>query len=178
MRIEARPAPAILVMGVLSSSEEAQKGGEGRARYIFGPLHSRMVLSSPERFTTYYRAEMGRDLIRAFWVFSNRILRGSLVEAKLATNRIERELSQEGRRTVNLDPGLLTPESLVLATTKPYAHRIYLSKGIYGELTYMFRRGGRIDHLPWTYPDYREPEVMEFFKMARESVFNFHTERI
>jgi hypothetical protein len=116
---------------------------------------------------------MGTDLLRSYWVFMERIFRGSLVEAKLATNRIERKMRIGNRRIVNLDPGLLSPESLVMATTKPYSHRVYLSKGIYGELAYMFRKDGGIDLMPWTYPDYRKSVAMDFFSTIRKEVLLF-----
>jgi hypothetical protein len=157
-------------MGVLVSSEEALKEAGSRAEYVFGPLLRRTAPIPFERFTSYYEREMGPDLLRSYWVFAEQIARGALVEAKLATNRIEREMSIGSKRTVNLDPGLLTPESLVMATTKPYSHRVYLSKNIYGEVAFMFRKDGGIDLLPWTYPDYSDSVVVEFFSRIRKEV--------
>ena len=170
MGIERLPEPALLVMGVLVSSEGALNEAESRAVYVFGPLLRRTAPISFARITSYYESEMGPDLLRSYLVFAEHVVRGALVEAKLATNRIEKEMSIGGRRTVNLDPGLLAPESLVMATTKPYSHRVYLSKGIYGELAYMFRKDGGIDPLPWTYPDYRESGAMDFFSRTRKEV--------
>jgi hypothetical protein len=95
--------------------------------------------------------------------------RGALVEAKLATNRIERVLAGAGKRTLNLDPGLLTLEALNLATTKPYYHRLYLSKGIFGELTLIYRQGG-FEPLPWTYPDYRDGRTISFLERVRKGL--------
>jgi hypothetical protein len=157
-------------MGVLSNSEETFYQAESRTRAVFGDIYRKTASISFERFTCYYQNEMGIGLLRSYWAFSEQFARGALVEAKLATNRIEKEMSVDGRRTVNLDPGLLTPESLVMATTKPYSHRVYLSKGIYAELAIMFRRGGGIEPLPWTYPDYRDPETLKFFGSVRKEV--------
>jgi len=168
--IERLPEPALLVMGVLVSSEEALEEAESRTESVFGPLLQRTTPISFERFTSYYETEMGTGLLRSYWVFVERIVRGALVEAKLTTNRIEREMSIGNKRCVNLDPGLLTPESLVMATTKPYSHRVYLSKGIYGELAYMFRKDGGVDLLPWTYPDYRKSVAMDFFSRIRKEI--------
>jgi len=168
--IERHPVPALLVMGVLTSSEEACREAESRSKIVFGPLLRKTDPISFENFTCYYEAEMGPGLLKSYWVFAEPIVRGALVEIKLATNRIEREMSIEKRRRVNLDPGLLTQESLVLATTKPYSHRVYLSKGIYGELVYMFRKDGGADLLPWTYPDYRGSVATDFFRSVRKEV--------
>jgi len=157
-------------MGVLAVSEESIREAESRSKALFGPLLRQTGPLPFEKFTSYYEAEMGPGLLRCYWAFAEPVVRGALVEAKLATNRIEREMSVGDRRRVNLDPGLLTPESLVLATTKPYSHRLYLSKGIYGELTFMFRKDGGVDLLPWTYPDYRDSVATDFFRSVRKEV--------
>lgn len=168
--IERHPEPALLVMGVLFNSHSACHEAESRLKVLFGPLHGSTAPVSFDFFTCYYHREMGRELFRCYWAFSEPFRRGALAEAKLATNRIERSMSIGGNRKVNLDPGLLTPESLVLATTKPYSHRVYLSKGIYAELALMFRKDGGVDFLPWTYPDYRCSEAVDFFKAVRKEV--------
>jgi hypothetical protein len=54
----------------------------------------------------------------------------------------------------------------VLATGKNYIHRIYLRKGIYADLTLVFKRGGFVP-LEWTYPDYADPEMIESFNAVR-----------
>jgi len=68
----------------------------------------------------------------------------------------------KGRRTVNLDPGYLSAENLVLATTKGYSHRPYLRDGIYAELVYIYR-GGTFAPVEWTYRDYRDARSIAFF---------------
>jgi hypothetical protein len=78
-------------------------------------------------------------------------------------------MSGSGNRPVNLDPGLLTLEALNLATTKPHYHRLYLSKGVFGELTLIYRQGG-FEPLPWTYPDYREKWATVFFEKVRKEM--------
>lgn len=157
-------------MGVLYISEEVLSEAEREAQSLFGPLIGKTAPISFERFTDYYNREMGPGILRNYWVFAEPFMRGALVEAKLATSRIERALCVEGKRRVNLDPGLLTPESLVLASTKGYSHRVYMGKGIYGEITLMFRKDGGVEFLPWTYPDYRDPVAVDFFGRIRKEV--------
>jgi hypothetical protein len=70
-------------------------------------------------------------------------------------------------RPLNLDPGYITLAKLVLASTKDHAHRIYLSQGIYAEITLNYRAGSW-QPLPWTYPDYRRSDFQEFFTNCRE----------
>ena len=70
-------------------------------------------------------------------------------------------------RPLNLDPGYLTEAKLVLASTKDHAHRIYLSQGIYAEVTLSYRRG-RWRHHDWTYPDYQRGDYQAFFDQCRD----------
>ena len=85
---------------------------------------------------------------------------------KLITNFIESDLSTGGARRVNLDPGYMDAARVVLASTKDHAHRILLGKGIYGEVTLLYRDGA-FRPLPWTYPDYREAATLAFLKGVR-----------
>ncbi len=65
----------------------------------------------------------------------------------------------------------VTQGKLILASTKNHAHRIYLSNGIYAELTLQYR-DKRWQKLPWTYPDYCQDEYHEFFKDCRDYLRN------
>lgn len=117
-------------------------------------------------FTDYYRREMGAPLFRRAMVFESCVSQGSLAAIKLETNRIEGHYSENGRRQVNIDPGLLSHERFVLATTKNFTHRIYIGEGIYADLTLIYTRGG-FQPLPWTYPDYKEPGMHLFLTRSR-----------
>lgn len=118
-------------------------------------------------YTDYYEGEMGKGLKRNFLGFRNLVAPDRLVDIKLWTNGLEGSaFCHEGRRWVNLDPGYLTPAKVVLATTKDYAHRLYLGSGIYGEVTLTYR-DGRFEPLPWTYPDYRSGDYDAFFLQLR-----------
>ncbi len=117
--------------------------------------------------TDYYREEMGAELLREFIAFDALISMESIPDIKLCTNRIEMELfSKNSRRLVNIDPGYLTQGKVILATTKNFQHRIYLGKGIYGEVTLRYRETSFIPW-EWTYKDYRRDESIEFFNKLR-----------
>ena len=117
--------------------------------------------------TRYYAPEMGEKLHRRLAVFLPLADPGQLCHWKTATNELEQCFSLGGRRLVNLDPGYLARERLVLATGKNYSHRLYLGQGLYGEVTLMFQKGAW-QPLPWTYPDYAGPQLLEFFSQARK----------
>jgi hypothetical protein len=121
--------------------------------------------------TKYYEKEMGWPLHRQFLSFKRLIRPETIVEIKLQTNEIEKRYLQEGKRRVNIDPGYIALERLVLATGKNYTHRIYLSKGIYADLTLVFHQGS-FQTLAWTYRDYADPMVIGYFNDRREHYKN------
>jgi len=118
-------------------------------------------------YSSYYKHELGWPLFRQIIFFKDLIDPGLLADIKLKTNEIESELSSEGKRRINLDPGYLSLSQVVLASTKNYAHRIYLGKGIYGEVTLIFQNGTYIPHL-FTYKDYQDKTHIDIFMNARE----------
>ncbi len=116
--------------------------------------------------TRYYEKETGWPLYRRFISFSKLIYPDSIVDIKLMTNTIENEHLVNKRRRINIDPGYISLERLVLATGKNYTHRIYLTKGIYADLTLVFH-AGTFKPLAWTYPDYANEKVIGYFNKAR-----------
>ncbi len=117
----------------------------------------------------YYEREMGAPLYRRFLLADGPIPREELVQAKLGAWAIENALSRNGRRTVNIDPGLLTEENVVLATGKNYAHRIYLCDGVYADLSLVFENG-EYRPLPWTYPDIASSVIRSFLGELRRVI--------
>jgi len=120
----------------------------------------------PFTHTDYYAKEMGVPLFKRLLAFERLFIPDELAPNKLITNFIESDLSVGGRRRVNLDPGYLDAARVVLASTKDHAHRIFLGKGVYGEVTLLYRKGA-FQPLPWTYPDYREAGTLAFLEAAR-----------
>ena len=120
----------------------------------------------PFTATDYYAREMGGNLWRCLASFLHLASAAHLADWKVRTNLLEKRFSLGGRRLVNLDPGYVARERLVLATGKNYAHRIYLGQGIYGDLTLLAGRGG-FEALAWTYPDYAAGPLPEFLTLVR-----------
>jgi len=118
-------------------------------------------------YTDYYEPELGKELFRQFISFKKLIPPELLPGIKIRTNRIERKLARNHKRTVNIDPGYLDLSKLVLATTKDFAHRIYLNSGIYAETTLVFRNRS-FTHFDWTYPDYRTGQYIGIFNQIRD----------
>lgn len=159
------PEPAKLVVGVILKETALVDAVAGALQERFGAPD---MISPwlPFDFTDYYREEMGGPLKRRIFSFRRLVDQDTLPSIKLETNRIEQRLSLDGRRRVNIDPGLLTFERFVLATGKNYTHRLYLGRGIFGDLTLMFSGGG-FKPLPWTYPDYASEPLRGFLHEVR-----------
>jgi hypothetical protein len=118
--------------------------------------------------TDYYEKETGKDLLRTFILFQELFPRESLPRIKLKTNEIELAFSENHRRRVNIDPGYISLENVILATTKGYAHRIYIGSGIYADLTLTYN-SGTYRPLEWTYPDYGEATTISVFNEWRKN---------
>ena len=161
--------PAKLLLGILSREEAPwQEALRLFSRRWKGEVE---IASKPFPFTAsdYYGKEMGEPLLRRFFLFQGGFPPERLPEVKLFTNRLEERLRlEEGSpgRVVNLDPGILSLSSLIMATAKNFAHRIPLRNGIYAHLEYTFTRSGPKE-LEWTYPDFWHEEYKSFFFQAR-----------
>ena len=157
--------PEKLVIGVLSS----RPGGEGELvsaleeRWGANDLVSGAV---PFDFSHYYDLEMGTPIRRLFISFERLVDPAGLARIKLETNAIEDRFREEGRRKVNLDPGLLCLSRFVLATTKESSHRVPLASGIWAEVTLLFEKGS-FRPVEWTYPDYRSPGCIAILNSIR-----------
>ena len=138
-------------------------------------LHQEILGENYELFTPnenplvgYYSKEMGEadNLTRIFVIDKTPKERQLSVELKLKAIDLEQSHLEGESRTINWDIGYLALEQMVLLTAKPFTHRLHLSNNIYGDLTYVFTKGA-YDFLPWTYPDYKASEKVEFFSKYR-----------
>lgn len=118
-------------------------------------------------FTSYYEEEMGKSLSRKFLSFKKLIKRDELIDIKIFTNNLEKKYSAQNRRKINIDPGYIAQEHLILATGKGYYHRPYLGKGVYADLTLVYRNK-EYQSLDWTYPDYSSEDIRRLLKILRE----------
>ena len=157
--------PVKLICGLLAGASEWLDRAKEVLSGQFGPIdHESEVI--PFDFTAYYQKELGPEIIRQYISFKNLIDPGDLASIKLTTNRMEEDLSVDGVRKVNLDPGYLDLSKMVLATTKDATYRVYLADGISGQSTYYFQ-GGTYNPWEWTYADYRTEPSISFFNRVR-----------
>ena len=152
------PHPGMLVLSVLSARlDEIWPGLFRTLEDRFGPAE---YVSEPLLFdqTDYYDEELGSPIYRRFLAFETLRPLDELADIKTWTNGLELEYARDGRRGVNLDPGFLTLERLVLATGKNFSHRIYLKDGIWADLTLIWRQGAW-EVQAWTFPDYATDDM-------------------
>lgn len=158
--------PSMLFMGVLSVIG-LPDDLRSRLESLFGPI-SVITDSFPFDFTDYYVPEMGDGIERFFISFRDLVSPDSLASIKTETNSIEEEYSDNGNRRINLDPGLLSLENAILATTKNRSHRIAIGKNLYAEVTLIYHKH-QWQALPWTYADYRSERVQTILSSFREA---------
>ena len=160
-----KPPPAKLFTSIFSQDINQIEETRALLTKEFGPIdYKSRVLDF--NYTEYYGNEFGRNLKRIFVSFKKLISPDSLYKIKIKTNRIEDSLRMNEKRAVNIDPGIINQANLMLATTKPYSHRIYINKGIYQEITLIYE-GSTFKPLAWTYPDYKTKESTGIFLEMR-----------
>lgn len=173
MGTPSEPQKALLFCSTLYSQENILTDALRQLTVTFGET----LFYSPAliwNFSDYYQKELGDRIFRRYIFFRELIEQGNLADIKLLSNQIEKSLSINHKRTINIDTGYMTPAKIVLASTKDFSHRIYLSKGIYAEVTLIFKKGEFISHLN-TYPDYKHKQHQFYFHIAR-SIFMYDLE--
>jgi hypothetical protein len=179
------PAPVKLFVAVLANPAVDSARVRAVLEAEFGPVDE-AAGPWPHEFTDYYRQQMGGGLLRSFYAFERLIDPAAPAEIKLRTNELERTFagwaggaalrtgetgSAAGRavapaRPVNLDPGYVDDAKVVLVSLKDFSHRVYLGRGVYGEVTLSYE-GGQWRDREFTFPDYRTAEYKDFFSRVR-----------
>ncbi|MCE5185999.1 MAG: DUF4416 family protein [Planctomycetaceae bacterium] len=173
MTWEMRPVqPVKLLVGILACDEQALTACHAPLVKAFGPAD---LVSQvwPFDLTEYYKDEAGPAMVRQFMAFERLIDPGQIAEIKHQTNRMERELAAALQtpypRPINLDPGYIEPSKLVLASTKNFAHRIYLGRQMYAEVTMTYTKG-KWETFAFTFPDFKSGRYNDFLSSVRERV--------
>ena len=163
------PRPVKLIVGILAADQDCLRAAIEAITGEFGKID---LVSDvwPFTQTDYYNKETGENILRQFVSIEKLIDPGKLAKIKHKTNKLEQKLAVKLglglTRPVNLDPGIIEPSKLVLATAKNYSHRIYIGEKMYAEVTLIFDKGSWRG-LPYTYPDYRQQCYFDFFDKVR-----------
>lgn len=170
---QASEAPMVkLICGMISAEPAILDEAAGEMERRVGEIEA-VSETWPFDFTEYYYEQMGRPLWRRFVSFAGLRAADGLAGVKVITNAIEAGFAARPgarvSRPVNLDPGYIEESKLVLASMKNFSHRIYLSQGVFAELTLM-HRGVAWGALPWTFPDFASRRYDAFLSEVRGSL--------
>ena len=159
------PQPVQLLVGVIFTATDLLDALEAEMAARIGPIESRSPVFAFD-MTDYYEDEMGSGLGRVFCVFKDLVDPATIVEVKLAANRIEQAFAEGGRRRVNLDPGYMDFYKLVLVSNKYLGQKIYLGKGVYADPTLYYDKGWKPHD--WGFPDFKSGRYYAFLTEVRE----------
>ena len=149
----AEPDKVKFLCGILYSDEQLLEKAIQLLTGRFGSIDFRS-LDFPFNLTDYYIPEMGGPIYRLFVAFEKLVHPGSLAQIKGDTNRIENQISIQGKRKVNIDSGYMDYDKIVLASAKYNGQKIYLNNGIWADLTMHFK-SGQFECYPWSFPDFK-----------------------
>jgi len=163
------PKPVKLIVAILAADQQCVHAAIEVIENKFGNIDFTSDVWPFDK-TDYYKDQTGTKILRQFASIERLSDPGKLAKIKHKTNKLEQMLAKSLAlplpRPVNLDPGIIEPSKLILATTKNYSHRIYIGKKMYAEVTLVFDKG-TWRSLPYTYPDYRQQCYFDFFNKVR-----------
>jgi len=166
------PIPVKLIVGILAANDQCLPIAVDAVVSELGPTDLQSDIW-PFTQTNYYQKQTGKNILRQFLCFAELIDPGELARIKNTTNRIEQHMAKSLdlplARPINLDPGIIEPSKLVLATTKNYSHRIYIGENMYAEVTLTYDKG-YWKSFYYTYPDYKEKHYHDFFTKVRDKL--------
>lgn len=164
----ASPIPVNLIIAVMFTENSELLQIKAILEKLYGRIDNTSETFVFSEISPYYDPEMGTNIKKIIFSFEKTIERDELVQVKIDCVEIEKKYSENGKRKINIDPGLISLENFILSTGKNYSHRIYLGKGVFAEVTLMFGKKGEIKELPWTYRDYLLPPARDFLLKTRE----------
>lgn len=160
------PLPVCVFAAVLHRDATALEHAVDVMTHHWGPADA---VSEPFPFTAtdYYRDEMGADLNRLLVSFADPAPADSLPRLKHDAMAMEQALAGPlGQRTANIDVGYLDYHKVVLASTKEGRHKVYLSRGIWADMTLAYEKGA-YHAFPWTFADFATDTYHPFLLDAR-----------
>ncbi len=131
-------------------------------KHVFGPF-TLVCKEYPFTFSDFYADEMGTDLKKRLVVFKKFIDSKGLKQTKIQTASLEQKFMVDGKRTVNIDPGMMSKKVFYLASFKKKYFKIDLGGGIYMHKLFEFRDGKIIEN-ETTFGDYKQGLVHDFLQ--------------
>ena len=157
--------PVLLTVSVIRSRGSDESPVRSALESDFGSIGLESE-QFPFDLSDYYREEMGTDLVRTWFCFTELCGAEFLPDWKHRCSEIEERLSGSGSRVYNLDPGYLDHGKLVLASFKGAPDKLYMGRGVWAHtcLRYRFGRFRAPDH---SFPDFADGRFSKFMKRAK-----------
>jgi hypothetical protein len=152
-----------LIIALMYSNREILRESLSELIKIFGEIEE-LNAEYDFDFTKYYQEEFRDKLLKRFVCFKEPIKKEDLVDIKMQTNIIENRFRVNGDRQINIDPGYLDNDCLVMASNKKMSFKSQLSDGIYAHKLLEFKQG-KVITFSHTFPDYNLEENKRFFKI-------------
>ena len=152
------------IAGILTSRTEEQGSIVDRLCAHFGPAE---FISDwlPFDHTNYYENEMGPNLKRCFVSFEKLAPPDEARNYKKYGTEVESRFKIGTNRTVNIDPGYIDANKVVLISGKGGGHKIALAPGVYADMLLWYNKGW--EAFPWAFPDFRNKSLFPVFIKMR-----------
>ena len=171
-----------LIIAVMYSDKEVYVSCKKDLVSLYGPVAVESEEYDFDKFTKYYEKEMGKNIVKRFLIFEkplkeknckpikeinnkNNLIKNKIKIIKNKTTEIEEKYSKDGKRRINLDPGYLSSDELVLASFKSGTnYKEDIGDGVYLHKVLEFD-GDDIKVFWHTFPDYKEKKGL-FYRFS------------
>ncbi len=150
MSVPKKPAKVNLVLSFMYSDKEYYDKSIKALSKEYGNAIKKSELFDFS-YTNFYEPEFGPELKKQYMMLGL-VGMDELADIKHFCFELEMKYSFEGKRMINIDCGYVTKNSVVLASFKERAHRIYLDKGVYADLQ-LVKENKIWKSFRWTFPD-------------------------
>ncbi len=113
---------------------------------------------------------MGAGLKKQFFSFRSLGSPEQLNDRKRRALELEKKVLKGRSESSKHRSGVLGVAKLVVASAKNFAHRIYLGRGICGDLQLRYCQRGFVEN-EWSYPDYKSEPILQFLEKIRKTYF-------
>ena len=162
------PNPAKLFMSLITSEDEFFGRGMKDLSLAFGEIDF-MSHKYAFQFTDYYMRGDGERPLPSVHHFRRLISIPLLPDIKANDQSSGRKICDSGRTPSDqYRSGISLFGACDPCNDEGYTHRPYLREGIYADLTLIYRNKS-YQPLEWTYPDYRQEEVIGLFNQFRKT---------
>ncbi len=159
--------PVAFFVGIITADEKLWNAAAEKLTSQWGKIDFTSERLNFDQFTDYYSDEMGNGLLRFWAAFRPLGQPEELIRMKWSCTAVENSLAVGGKRRINIDPGYITEAKVVLASFKDFAHRIYLTEGVFADMQLVYRDGKFVPQ-NWTFADYKTDAAQRFFQKLRE----------